>query len=582
MIIAVWRSSAGAIPEPLSSNLAALLNVNGASRVETPRVTLAAWPPAHLEPGDGLVTGWAVSSGMRQYPGHPTIRLQGDGLVVAAPPLPQSPLYYVRAADDGYLLVSSRLEPLARLLPNAPVNGERLVAIVHGWARTVAPDQAATVFSGIRRLLPSEILTANADGIRADRILPRIARTYRNGRVEDLAGELREGLDAAIGRAVGVSKRVALLVSGGLDSSGMLALAVARFRGANSRELRAISMEFASPGHDRPYFDALVDALGVVPVRLPISEAGKWFRQSLCADAQPSGGSTACLEMLCCATATNMHADIALCGSAGDGICGGPLPFAQLVRRGHPLRALTGALRLRLPWPTTPWGRVRTYILRPFLPSAVLSARRRRADCAPWMTPRFLALLQACRAAAQRRRRAFPDTPDEWMQELCEGNSYVLPDMADTGGQTLATTGFSTYDVFLDFDFVRFMLEIDPIVLCHGDEYRGLYRLAMKGLIPETIRTRQDKAHFEPAVAAAAVAVNAHEMLCDLSSLRALAARDLVDSTYFRPMFERWLATVRRGERLDEDPGDERWEQVWQLLSVEAFLREHGGGRDLA
>jgi hypothetical protein len=545
--------------------------------------TLAVWSPAHLERRGNAATAWAVSGGGgRPPPGHPSVRLEGETLILAAPPLPQYPLYYVRAQDDRYLLVSSHLGPLASLLPETPLNAQRIACILRWWAGLVDPDRGGTVYTGIRRLLPSELLTAGPDGVHVERSLPRIGRSYRQGRVEDLAAELRDRLDAAVGRAIGSSARVAVLVSGGLDSSGILALAAARCRGATPRELSAISLQFKGPGDDRPYFAHLVEALGVTPVRLSASDAGKWFRQSLCADKQPScGRSGTYLEMLFYATVASLRADVALCGSAGDGICGGPLPFAQLARRGHIIAALNGALRIRVPWPMTWSGRVRTLVLRPLLPRAVLRARRRKADHGGWMTPRLRALVEPCRDAAERAARPLPDTPDEWMAELCEGDDWDLPNIADVGGQALAVTHAAPFDVFMDFDFVRFMLEIDPVLLSYGHEYRGLYRLAMKGTLPELIRTRQDKASFEGVIGAAALAANALDLLRDLSSLEALATRSLVDPGPFRPMFERWLGAVRRGEREDSDPTDECLQQVWQLLSVEAFLREEGRGRDL-
>jgi len=199
------------------------------------------------------------------------------------------------------------------------------------------------------------------------------------------------------------------------------------------------------------------------------------------------------------------------------------------------------------------------------------------------MTRKFRDLLEESYAALARcRRPAMPDTPDEWMEELCEGDDCVLSDFADMGGQVRSVGRSAPVDVFMDFDFVRFMLEIDPVLLSHGDEYRGLYRLAMKGVLPERIRTRQDKASFEPAIGAAALAAGALDWLRDLASLRSLAEYGLVDPGPFLPLFERWMGAVHLGERTETVPGDESCHQVWQLLSLEAFLREHGTGRELS
>jgi hypothetical protein len=196
------------------------------------------------------------------------------------------------------------------------------------------------------------------------------------------------------------------------------------------------------------------------------------------------------------------------------------------------------------------------------------------------MTARFRALLDHCGDLARRPRRPLPDTPDDWMEDWCEGDDCVLPTIADGAGQALAVTHGAAFDPFMDIDFLRFLFEIDPVVLTYGHEHRGLYRLAMKGTLPETIRTRQDKGEYPSVFAAAALSANALELFDDLSSFEALTSRDLIDPRPLRPMFERWLGSVRQGERPHHVAGDECWQQVWQLLSVEAFLREHGEGRD--
>jgi hypothetical protein len=165
------------------------------------------------------------------------------------------------------------------------------------------------------------------------------------------------------------------------------------------------------------------------------------------------------------------------------------------------------------------------------------------------------------------------------MEQLC--GCDLLPDMADLAGQVAVATGCAPVDVFLDEDFVRFILELDPEVLAYGDEYRGLYRLAMTGVLPEMLRTRRTKASFEPAIAAAASAANCQEELRDLASLRELESRGIVEETPFRPMFRDFLAVIAHGERNYALPMDAQVPRVWQLLSAEAFLREHGRDRDL-
>jgi hypothetical protein len=186
------------------------------------------------------------------------------------------------------------------------------------------------------------------------------------------------------------------------------------------------------------------------------------------------------------------------------------------------------------------------------------------------MTPRFLELLDPYLEAIPC---SLPRTPDERLARFC-----TLPffsELCVSWGQIASVTGTAPVDVFRDLELVRFIAQIDPVVLSHGHMFRGLFRLALKGILPESIRLRRDKAFGQPGIAEAAVGANAGEQLRDLSSLERVASLGLVDPEAFRRPFAAWLKTLLRGERLDSDPTDASWHRVWMLLSVEAFLRKH-------
>jgi asparagine synthase (glutamine-hydrolysing) len=582
VFFAVWWRGERRLPS-LASRVEALLQRSGRVLVEEANAAVAAWPPGRIKRAGGLTIASAASTRSGgSLPGHPSVRLEGHVLVIAAGPLPQYPAYYAVAEDGSYLLACSQLGQLVTLLPTAPLNAQRLVSLI---AYGFDTDTDATPYVGIRRLRPSETIVGDRDGLRVSREFPRIAGRYRVGNPKDLAVELRQRLDAAVKRAIGDADRVAVFVSGGLDSSGVLALAAADCRGAPDKELDAISIEFAGPGDDRPHFAQLVSLLGLAPVRLRPQDAAPLFRQSMCADAQPNTVAAAPLDLLQCVTAIERRADVVMTGVYGDVICGGLHPFVgftQQARRGHFLTAVNGALRLPLPWHVGPLLRLR-YALSPLIPEGVRRVKLSlaRAPVGPaWLTSRARELLAKSWEVHQRAVGPLPATPDGWWQYVCT-NGYMADNM-DTAGQAATLTHCFPVDVFRDVEFARFMLELDPALLSYGQQYRGLYRLAMKGLLPETLRTRRDKGSFEPAIAAAAIAGEGIDILRDLSSLEALASRGLADPERLRPTFDACLAMLRRGERGEELPVDEHIQDVWQLLSVEAFLRERGRGRELA
>ncbi len=578
MLFAAWWQPGRALPEPLWSAVSGVLQSPGAARFAVANAALAVWLPYSLETDGPAATVWpGPRSESMPLPGHPGVCLVRDTLTIAAGPLPQYPLYYARGIGEQYLLACSRLEPLASLFPQAALNGERMVSLMEGG---VDLDTDATVYAGLKRLRPCETIVAGRGEVRVTRAFPHLRDTYRRGKVEDLAAELRHHLDAAVGRAIGCSNRVAVFVSGGLDSSGVLALAAARCRAACGREVEALSVQHPGPGDDRPYFTELTTSLGLPPVRLSPRDAGPWFARSLLVDAQPVASPSLCLGVLLGTTAVERGADVVLTGTSGDRICGGPFPFSNLARRGHLVDAASAALRVRIPWQMSPARRLWSLVFSPLVPPALRRMRHRFARKPHWMTRQARDLLGRCRTAAERHIGALPDTPDAWMERLCTWD-YLL-DNADLHSQLATVVGCAPVDVFLDFEFVRFMLELDPLVLSHGHQDRGLYRLAMKGVLPERVRTREDKGDFEPAVGAAAVAANAFETLGDLSSLRALATLGLVDPAPFRPAFNACLTALRRGAIEHDNGADEQIVPAWQLLSVEAFVREYGKGRSLS
>jgi len=575
-VFAVWRRRGRALPEPLASRVKCLLEPASGSFVEGVWGLIKTCPPACLKREGSTAIAWAAANGAEAPPpGHPTVRLENDTLTVAAGPFPQYALYYSRSKDGDFVLVSSSLERLARLRPEGALRAQRLLSYILWTAAD--PEADATVYAEILRLRPCQTLVLGPD-VRSRRDVPRLGVTYRKAKPEDLAVELREHLDAAVARAITPARSVGVLASGGLDSSGVLATAAAQCS-RTTKALTALAVRFSGPGDDRPYLDELSSALNLIPVSLSAEDVGRWFLRSLCVDGQPAAVSTMSFDLALCSACTDRRLDVVLTGGSGDVICGGPIAFAQLARRGHVVSALHRAVKMRVPWPTTAWGRMRSFVLSPLLPRRLVRRRRRKLYRAAWIPGGFQALLDRSREASEVSLAEVPDSPDAWVARLCNGSG--MSDVAEGATQQLALTGCAPVDIFLDADFVRFVLELDPLVLSHGHEYRGLYRLAMKGLLPERVRRRQDKAWFEPVIGQAALCANAIELLSDLGSMNTTATWGLVDSERVRPMFDLWLDAVRRGERRERHPGDEQWGQVWQLLSVEAFLREYGRGRAL-
>jgi hypothetical protein len=118
---------------------------------------------------------------------------------------------------------------------------------------------------------------------------------------------------------------------------------------------------------------------------------------------------------------------------------------------------------------------------------------------------------------------------------------------------------------------------IDPLVLNCGNLHRGLFRLAMGNLLPYSVRTRRDKARFEPAIAEAALAGDGMSTLRDLSSVAGLASLGLINPDHFRVEAQACLAAVSRGMAIGPDLLGGRWERFWRTVSAERTIRTWGG-----
>jgi len=577
MLFALWRGPARHAEPEVWLRAQNYLDRVGAARILTEHGIIAATAPSRIEARPGGGVAWShpgiAGSGSSAHAG-PEVHLGREGLRIAAGPVPQYPLYYYDPGDRSFLIACSQLRPLREILARetSALCIDRIIELA-SWQAPLEPR--ATVFRDLQRLLPCEAMEVDDRGPRLHLSVPHADPEAASEDVDRLASALRERLKAAVAIAAGDAKRVAVFAGGGLDSSGVLAVAVARARTIRECSVDALAEVWASPGDDRPHLEALERYLGTTAERTPAGSAGPWVVPSLCMDGQPQPFFAASLDLLLLQIAGERGAQVALAGHAGDELLGGSLSFAPSALGGHPLRAIRAALQLEFPWHASPSHRLLHWIggplLMPLTPSPLLRAWRVRRSRRPWMRPRFVERLKAC---ASVRHRRIPRGPDERLAEFLTQPYHA--ESATYWGQLESVVPTPVVDVFRDPALVRLVGALDPLQLSADHRYRGLYRRALRGLIPESIRLRNDKARGEPAHAEAILAARAEPTLRDLSSLSALADAGLVEPGPFRPLFESWLSAVQRGERMTEDPADESWHTVWQLLSVEAFLCVQG------
>jgi asparagine synthase (glutamine-hydrolysing) len=482
------------------------------------------------------------------------VAARGDTLVLARGRLGGHPLFY--ATDRDLWLACSRLEPLVRVLGRSGSFDTR------GLAELVLdfPGDISTAYRGISRLRAGEVLSIGPQGWESRR-RPLVRSTYLSkASPDDVAEELRHRIGAAVDRAVGSSRRVAVSV-GGLDSSGILATSVARARGASRQEVLAVTLHFAGLDDDRPYVQDLCQALGITPARIDPASSARFLLSPIAVDAAPITLPQASWAFETTRWAREQGVDVILQGEGGDQLFFGDLEiFADDFLQGHPVRALREVSRLRgIPWFPSRFQRISGMVLEP-------AARRR--------LPRLERLVRRARRLRRRTPSSLPWAGTALRPTLDALGSIHrgAEDMA-LGGEVLNVREFSERcgawggcrwaEPYLDEDLVAFVMSLPKHLLFHGGYGRGLFRHAFRGLLPESIRLRETKSGFAPALEATFRAAGARRLVEPHAGAGVLADLGLVRPKEFRSAVEQFL----------QDPQNPaHWFDVWPVIVLEAFV----------
>jgi asparagine synthase (glutamine-hydrolysing) len=495
------------------------------------------------------------------------IALRGDSFVLARGRFGGRPLYYARH-EDGSTIACSRLAPLVSALSASPqVDTRRLAAIL---LTTTYRDFDLTAYKGIQRVVSGATLVVSGERTLT---LPRksLPPPPRVRTPQEAAEELRSLLFRAITRVTKDARRVVMLTGGGVDSSALLGVMLATARGASKREVRALALDFGGIGDDRPYLRALCEALGIAPVRLSPGECAPGGLPGAVIDGAPFPWPTADSDIALLRVARSLGADIVLTGISGDDVFGGDLrAFAamSLRLRGRFAEGLVSAANLRGSWIRSRAARTWSFFGRPMLggicPAGLLNTLRaaRRPRPPSWAGP---VLKEIYTEAFSEQGR---DTCEDILSGLARQRAFNSPtyhlDFADYRGQLEARTGSYRVDMMLDEEIVDFVTALPAPFLFHGGFHRGLLREAMRGLVPDEVRLRQDKASATELLQALFCAPGRDEAIRPYVSMQSLGALGIVEPSRFCRAHSRFWKTKSSAAG---------WIQIWPALATEIFAR---------
>ncbi len=284
-----------------------------------------------------------------------------ERLVLARDRLGKKPLLYARL-PDGSLAFASETKALLRL-PSLPreLDLQQLDAFL---ALQYVPRSG---LKAVEKVPPGSFAVAERGAVRIERYW-RPKPAAGSGSDEEWVERVRSEVGAAVRRRLVADVPLGALLSGGLDSS----IVVAAMAAASDKPVRTFTIGFPDSRYDERAHACLVAArYGTEHSELEVTPAPELLERLADTFDEPFGDEAA-LPMLLVCEATRRHVTVALSGDGGDESFGGyeryrahalagrlPRPAAALAGGGArgPAGGATAAALDALPRPPLPGGR---------------------------------------------------------------------------------------------------------------------------------------------------------------------------------------------------------------------------------
>lgn len=385
------------------------------------------------------------------------------------------PLYYV--AEGRRLLFAS--EPKGLLAhPEVRARVDEL-GLAELFALPFAKTPGVVPFGGMNELPPAHALRFDRDGARLVRYWQIESRPHADD-LETTAATVRSLLTEAIRRYLEGEASVSTLLSGGLDSSGVTAIA-ARILETESRgpvEAYAVEMRDAGkwfeptaiqPELDSVYAQKMADHLKASFRMLTLDAddvLGAFFAPLEARDLPSMGEMDASLYLLC-RLIKEQH-DVVLSGESADEIFGGyPFFFDEKACAAE----------------TFPWM-VETVSYRP--DELLREEIRGRIFADDYVKQRY-------REALSEVPRLASDSPEEArMREVFYlVRSRFLPILIDRKDRMSMASGLQARMPFSDHRLHEYMWNVPWAMKCHRGREKGLLRKAFEGILPDDVLWRK-------------------------------------------------------------------------------------------
>ncbi len=487
-------------------------------------------------------------------------------------PFGVKPLYYRRYS--GGVAFASRLASLLVLPGEECPPDPRYVALYAGaHYRYFDNDPDASPCAGVHQVPAAHALRLSPAGVAArSRYWALAERPLRTEDEPTLARRYQELLSNAVSRRLAAAERPVFTLSGGLDSSSVLASAVS----LTASKQQALSAVYTDKTYDeseeiRPMLQMTVErwhALTIAPTDVfPLIE--RMIREH----DEPVATATWLSHFLLCEYAAREGFASLFGGLGGDELNAGeyeyfPFHFADLRTAGHD-DELAHEVASWIQHHDHPTYRKSPAVVQdalatvidPSTPGRCRSDRRRLERYAAALHRDFFDL-KTFEPVMEAPFSSYLST--RTYQDLTRETLPCCLRASDRNEETFGLTGFLP---FLDRDVVEFMFTVPGRFKIRDGITKRLLREAMRGILPEETRVRVKKMGWN---------APAHRWF---SGAAADALRDLVRSQEFRergiydvPVV---LSIVDEHERIvaSGEPRENHMMFLWQLANLDIWLR---------
>jgi asparagine synthase (glutamine-hydrolysing) len=426
-------------------------------------------------------------------------------LFCARDPLGMKPFCYY--SDARVFLCGSEMH---ELLGDQRIKQEPNEAMVGECLSDMLTDREQTLFKNVMRLAPGNMMIVAPDGvIRRSYFSIDLKRQIRYRKDEDYAAHLLELIGEAVRCRMRSPGGIAAELSGGLDSSSVVGMAQKLMRDGRVPKARfeTFSLWFSHPDSDeRRYIKDVVDMWNLVSNRVEprIADLATYAEQVRRYKDFPAHPN---LEMAQPIKALIRAKGFRVCfsGLGGDEWqTGSDLRCADLLRQlrlKEMIRTLSEDARAaKAAGRTSPLsaGSILRYVLWPLFPESIRKLARMTLRPSPlprWLEPEFVrrtGLLDRVRQQPRLPRGGTPSQRENY-QSLMKAMPLRPLELMELWGSRF---GFETRHPLHDLRIIAFALATPDEQCRRGSIQKFAFRQAMRGLLPETVFNRRDKADF--------------------------------------------------------------------------------------